>query len=179
MKELITTYQNMKNAQTLGKALDKAWLLVLSGKVKAVNPESFIVGSYTVDIIGEPKRWICSCPQGKHYASITYVMDIPGKICKHILAVSICLKTQTRLPAPKSLYGLLCRIIDSGYSADLPWSLSSEVSVIDKELNHGPVIMLKRGKVVSEPIAEYTGSNYSLIHNSERIYSEWVGRLGV
>jgi hypothetical protein len=170
----------------LAKQIQAGLILALCGKVAALEVGTrWTVGSesarYPVTLTGQPPRWSCSCEQSRSYGPLLdNFADHPGRICKHIAAIAICYLAGEYPPRASNVWEAVTRLIGAvtipeGEAVELPTNHGLKLAHIDDDV--GCALILKKGRIKSEPLARWVEVEWKLVEGAEEAYRQFVERL--
>ena len=198
---LITEYPDLAHKVQAGLLLaiagrvtpigDPSLALVRVWEVKGETYEGTHCKTYTVrDLATTPRRWSCNCEQGQTFGPITPdFLGRPGRVCKHIAAVSLCWLGCDYLDRPATLYDLFTRLVSeqaiylvAGESVELPTPHRVKLEYYDRNGKSG--LCLKTGRARSDILARWlpkqdqpSGGEWRMVGEAEVRYKAFVAGL--
>ena len=135
----------------------------------------------TYTIVDAENTYSCPCPQGKHYG---ITVTVTGKeithFCKHIAAVIITKELELTLSKPQNLFEMVVGIVANqaihGPVTELYVKKPKhpgEKKVIVNLVQDVDVLRLKKGRVVSEPVAKMVDGRWMMVFDSLVNYLMW------
>jgi hypothetical protein len=150
--------------------------------VKGDTYEGMLCQAYVVsDLPTTPRRWSCTCEQGQNYGPTTGDFSgLAGRICKHIAAVAVCVRTGEYPAPPASVWDLFCRLIKAGgldylgreEETGLPGPHGLRVI-----RPTGETMILAKGRIKSEALAIRTRTGWTIPEWGRGHYDSWVERI--
>jgi hypothetical protein len=170
------------------RQVEDGLLVALAGGVRLVGEvwEVRAPHFYRVRLFGTPVRWHCTCPQGTSFGQVvTDFYGHPGRVCKHVGAVAVCLLAGGEvLGRPSNLLNLVRRICMAGAAVhgegirDLP--LKTRVRLVRVE-EGAPSLRLRHDRVTSDDLAwgvqEDGGMVWMIDPEIEERYRDWKARV--
>ena len=164
---------------TITPDLQRGHVLAAGGNVTKVRELDWEVLSngkkYTVIL---DTAWRCACSRGSSFGKPAMIpfedMNTTAPhFCKHIAAVVITETLGLKLSKPQSIFEMVIGIVANQAIYTSPTDIYNDIKLVQDD----DLLRLKKGKVVSEPIAVLVNGRWQMVFDSSVNYEMWVKEI--